>query len=192
MTSDVKSKPLTVEQKSAICVVIELGCDRETAANRVGCTLADIRRAIKEDAKFSTELRWSEASAEMKHMRVVYEATKDVKNWRASVWWLERHAPERFGPRGAGAITIRQMKAYTALVAETVCDSTMPAEVRQQVLSKLSVLSNWATQFVRDEAATDDIVNSLTSEPWNETDGSDPRDSESSVADLGFDFDRSF
>jgi hypothetical protein len=107
------------------------------------------------------------------------------------VWWLERHAPERFGPRGAGEITIRQMKAYTALVAETVCDSTMPAEIRQQVLFKLSLLSSSIAQLVRDEAATDDIVNSLTSDLLNEPNAFDPHETERSADVLDFNCGRS-
>ena len=57
------------------------------------------------DADFAAEVRRAEAPVELSHMRNVQNAAQDGKNWRASVWWLERRSPERFGPRGAGTVT---------------------------------------------------------------------------------------
>jgi hypothetical protein len=146
---------LTAEQKNSICSVLSLGCDRETAANWVACSLADIRRAMRADAAFAANLRHAEAGAEMKHMRVIYNASEDVKNWRASVWWLERHSPERFGPRVAGQITRRQLKAFIELMSEIVLSSTSGSESRQLVLGRLKSLSDSLELLMRDAQASE-------------------------------------
>ena len=97
MTSELITPALTDEQKGQICGILSVGCDRETAANFVGCSLADIRRAMQHDRAFAANVRRTEAGVELSHMRTVQEAAKEAKNWRASVWWLERRSPERFG-----------------------------------------------------------------------------------------------
>src|SRR4051812_28378597 len=105
MTGELVQTTLTDAQKGQICGILSVGCDRETAANFAGCTTADIGRTMRDDPAFAAHVHRTEAGCEMGHMRTVQEAAKDAKNWRASVWWMERHAPERFGPRGAGVVT---------------------------------------------------------------------------------------
>jgi hypothetical protein len=113
---------LTDEKKGQICGVLSAGCDRETAANFVGCRPADISRAMLRDSEFAAQVRRTEAGCELGHMRTVQEATKEAKNWRASVWWMERRAPDRFGPRGASQVTLRQLDEFLNVVADIVSD----------------------------------------------------------------------
>jgi len=124
MTCDDIRRLLSDEQKGQICGTLSVGCDRETAADFVGCSTADIGRAMQRDAAFAANIRRTEASCELSHMRNVQQAAKDAKNWRASVWWLERHSPERFGPRRAGSVTARQLKEFvdtlTAILNEEI------------------------------------------------------------------------
>jgi hypothetical protein len=108
------SPPLSEDQKVRICNILSAGSDRETAAGIIECSVVDIGRAIAEDPQFANKARRSEALAELQHMQNILNATKDGKYWRASVWWLERRAPERFARRPAGAITPRQLQQAVA------------------------------------------------------------------------------
>jgi hypothetical protein len=73
---------LTPEQQGKIFGVLSIGCDRETAANVIGSTLADFGRAMRGDPEFAKSVRRTEAMAELGHMRSVHEASKDPRNWR--------------------------------------------------------------------------------------------------------------
>jgi hypothetical protein len=128
---------LTDEQKGRICGVLSVGCDRETAANVVGCSTADIGRAMQQDPAFTAHVRRTEASAEVAHVRNVQEAAKDAKNWRASVWWLERHSPERFGSRSAGAVTIRHLKQFVKRLVDVLSDEFATEEAKHRAIARI-------------------------------------------------------
>ena len=137
MTCKDKHATLTDEQKGQVCGILSVGCDRETAANFVGCSLADFGRTMQHDPAFAQHVCRTEAGAELGHMRNLQQAAKDAKNWRASVWWLERHAPERFGPRGAGQVTARQLKAFVETLAGILSDEIHDDDDRRRVIARL-------------------------------------------------------
>lgn len=169
MTCNLIPIKLTDEQQSQICGVLSVGCDRQTAANIAGCSLADIRRAMKHDPQFAARVRRTEASVELSHMRTIQEAAKDPKNWRTSQWWLERHAPERFGPRSAGVVTARQLKAFIAILADVLNGGEQSPIDRSQIIDRLKSFSESVDQLLRDErmqeAESFDLVNLRSSEP---------------------------
>jgi hypothetical protein len=105
---------LTAEQKDQISAILAYGCDRETAAGIVECTVVEIGSEITNDPGFAIKVRRAEATAELRHMQNILNATKDGKYWRASVWWLERRSPERFGRRSAETITPKQLEQAVA------------------------------------------------------------------------------
>ena len=94
---------LTQQQQRDVCLILSTGCDRLAAAKYVGCSPADLRRAMRNVPQFAADVRRNEAAIEMTHMRNVRNAARDDKHWRASVWWLERRAPERYGRRATPA-----------------------------------------------------------------------------------------
>jgi hypothetical protein len=140
---------ITDEQKGQICGILSVGCDRESAANFVGCRPADICRAMLRDSAFAAQVRRTEASCELGHMRTVQEAAKEPKNWRASVWWMERRAPDRFGPRGAGQVTLRQLDEFLNVVADIVCDEIECRDDQQRVLGRMGEAIRELDQLVR-------------------------------------------
>jgi hypothetical protein len=150
MTCDLISTALTDEQKGQIYGILSVGCDRQTAANFVGCSLAAIRRAMQHDSAFAAEVCRAEAGAELSHMRTVQNAGKDEKNWRASVWWLERRAPERFGPRGPGVVTARQLKAFAEILADILQNDIADHDQRQHILGRLNAVVCSVDQIIRD------------------------------------------
>jgi hypothetical protein len=149
MTPELITPTLTDEQKGQICGILSVGCDRETAANFVGCRAADISRAMLRDHAFAAQVRRTEAGCELGHMRTVQEATKEVKNWRASVWWMERRAPERFGPRAVGQVTLRQLDEFLNVVADIVCDEIECRDDQQRVIVRMGEAIRELDQLVR-------------------------------------------
>src|SRR3954468_7057152 len=128
---------LTLEQKARICGILSSGCDRETAANYAGCSTVDIARAMELDPAWAADVRRTEAGSEFSIMRVVQKAAEDTKNWRAGVWWLEMHAPDRFKPRSVGHVTARQLEEFVNVLAAIICDEVESDEDRHRVISRM-------------------------------------------------------
>lgn len=148
MTSELIPIELSAEQKGQVCGILSVGCDRETAANFVGCSISDIGRAMQRDSSFSATVRRTEAAAELNHMRNVQQAAKDEKHWRASVWWLERRSPERFGARSAGTVTTRQLKAFINMLGDSLSDEIHDDADRQRVLARFDQVINTLDQMI--------------------------------------------
>jgi hypothetical protein len=183
MTCQLISVVLTDEQKGQICGILSVGCDRETAANFVGCSIPDIGRLMQEDPAFAANVRRAEAGTELGHMRNVQQAAKEAKNWRASVWWLERRAPERFGRRGAGEVTFRQLDAFMEIVADILTDAIHEPDNRQRVLAKLNQVVTMLGEAIRSQTpnstataidvSPDDLNGTSDYEPANLLEDSD-------------------
>lgn len=160
MTNDFHPLELTDQQQGEICGVLSVGCDRQTAVDIVGCSLRRLRSAMQSDAAFAARVRRAEASAELTHMRNVQELAQAKKDWKASVWWLERRAPERFARR-AGSVTPRQLKAFIAVVSETLQEAIASAEDRGRVAERLRELADEVDSLLSNEppsAASDGQV----------------------------------
>jgi hypothetical protein len=152
---------LSAEQKAQVYGILSVGCDRETAANFIGRSPADIVRAMRQDQGFAATVRRTEAAAELSHMRTVQNAAKDEKNWRASVWWLERRSPERFGSRSAGTVTARHLKAFLTILGEGLNSDIHDAADRERVISR----------FKEYQTLVDDLNDSVwQTPPTNEDD----------------------
>ncbi len=156
---------LTAEQKAKVYGVLAVGCDRETAANLVGCTPSEITRAMHVDAEFAAKVRRTEAAVELGHMRIILNEALENKSWRAAVWWLERRSPERFGSRGAGTVTVSHMRAYLTLLGEALSSAIQNADDRERVAAKFTEFRTLA------EDLADDLLRSVprTGEPTSPT-----------------------
>jgi hypothetical protein len=151
MTPQQISPVLTNEQKGRIYGILSVGCDRQTAADYIGCSLADIRSVMQHDSAFAKEVRRSEAEVEFNHMRNVQAIARDKKEWRASVWWLERRSPERFGRRTAGVVTARQLKTYIAVLSDLLHDVVPDFKERQAAVDQLNALADDVDKILRDD-----------------------------------------
>ncbi len=154
MTCQLIPIELTAEQQGQVYGILSVGCDRETAANYIGCSLADLVRAMRQDAEFGASVRRTEAATELSHMRTVQNAAKDEKNWRASVWWLERRSPERYGSRSAGAVTTRHLKAYLTIVGESLHNDIRNAEDRERVMARFKQFQTLVDDMTDDVCGT--------------------------------------
>jgi hypothetical protein len=174
MFNDALPNLLTDEQKGRICGVLAVGCDRITAANYVGCAVADIGHTMEHDPSFAANLLRTEAATEVAHMRNIQKMAEDPKNWRASVWWLERRAPERYGPRGAGELTLRQIGEFLDVVAQILCEEVFDEEIRQKIMGRLDRSRTEVTETVQSVVgsttidARDLLLEDLRDEPKQE------------------------
>lgn len=152
MTCELIPLMLTDEQKGQIGGILSVGCDRQTAANFVGCTLRDIRRAMQRDAQFAHGVSHAEAACELGHMRIVQEAAKEKGGWRVSAWWLERRAPERFARR-AEAITPRQLKAFVEILIDILNENVHDESDRERLSERLRAVGESVGEVLRDSLA---------------------------------------
>ena len=172
MTNEFPPIPLNDEQKKDICMVVGVGCDRETAAKYARTTWAALHEAMNLDREFAAEVRYREAVVELQHMYQIREASKKEANWRTSVWWLEALAPERYGPRGTGMVNTRQLKIFLEHVSTTLVVEVHNDEDRERLLDALKHAAEKVDQFLRDDslpersitvanllAETDEVVN---------------------------------
>ncbi len=140
MTCELLTPVLNDDQKDQICAILAYGCDRETAAGIVECTVVEIGNELTNDPGFAIKVRRAEATAELRHMQNILNATKDGKYWRASVWWLERRSPERFGRRSADAITPKQLEQALAAWNEVITREFPTNEEQKRVTACIEKL----------------------------------------------------
>jgi hypothetical protein len=138
-------------QKREVCAILSVGCDRLAAAKFVGCSWAEIRAAMTADRRFAADVRRAEAGAELTHMRNVQNAARDDKHWRASVWWLERRSPERYGRREANAVTPRQVERVMELLAGAVSEEVHDAADRERLLDRLLRITESLQQMLYED-----------------------------------------
>jgi hypothetical protein len=189
MTCQLITPHLNDDQKDQICAILAYGCDRETAAGIVECTVVDIGNEITDDPRFAIKVRRAEATAELRHMQNILNATKDGKYWRASVWWLERRSPERFGRRSADAITPKQLEQALAAWNEvitrefptneeqkrvTACIEKLYASIELQLDASCSeaLLKRFPPPRVGQPATATDVENPATSQDDPSTENS--------------------
>jgi hypothetical protein len=151
MTPESTPPTVTAEQKGHIYGILSVGCDRQTAADYIGCSLTEFRNLMRHDAAFAKDVRRSEADAELKNMRNVQDVAREKKEWRASVWWLERRSPERFGRRTAGSVTARQLRGYLTLLAQMLNERLPDEKERQPFLDQLNKLSDEVDRILRND-----------------------------------------
>ena len=122
--------PLTDEQMREAALIISVGCDRDTAAKYVGCTVEQLSDHAIREPRFAEDLRRAEAGCEVAHMRNIQQASKEDRHWRASVWWLERRLPERYGKREADTIGPRGAAKSTVATLAGVLRSALEGDER--------------------------------------------------------------
>ncbi|MBX3425810.1 MAG: hypothetical protein KF688_09030 [Pirellulales bacterium] len=128
---------LTDQQQRELVLLASIGCDRQTGCNYVGCTPGDLLAALRQQASFAAQLLRAEATPEATHMRCVHDAAKDVKNWRASVWWLERRAPERFARRASAGLSAAELQGVVDQLCETIGQEIADVALRERVGRRL-------------------------------------------------------
>ena len=129
---------LTCEQQTVLCQLAAVGCDRVTARNFLGASAEALHAALKGDPAFAAKWLKAQATAEFQHMKNIFSAAKDEKHWRASVWWLERMAPERFARRGGAGPSPAQWEQMIQELADAVVASATGEVDRAALIDRLT------------------------------------------------------
>ena len=145
-------------EKQQVCSIVQLGCPRATAAKQVGCALSSIRAAARGDPQFAAELQRAEAQNELSLMKNVFVAAQEPKNWRASVWALERAYPERYLRRAPGTIPFDQLVHLVDAMVRVIAEEVDDPECRERIVQRVTDIVN----HLRQET---DIQSSGTDEP---------------------------
>ncbi len=132
-----KKRKLTLLEKKNIVAIITVGCSRETAARYVGCSSAIIRREIAENKRFATQIAKAEEDSEVFFINKIRQAANKEQYWRAAAWALERRCPNRYAARGAGMLSMDQVRALVSRLAEIVVQEIPGGAERRNLLKKI-------------------------------------------------------
>ena len=133
-------RPFSEEQRGEVCAVLGLGCGRATAAKRIGREEVELYEEASRNPEFAAEMRQAESAYELRHMKNVYEAASDPKNWRVSVWALEHVLPERYARRDPGRINASQAVKIVGMVADILVEEVTDEAIRESIQRRIGSL----------------------------------------------------
>lgn len=133
-------KSLTPLEKKNILAIISVGCSRETAARYVGCPEYRIRREMADDPAFAAEMVKAAEDSEVYFINKIRKAADKEQYWRAAAWALERRCPNRYAPRGAGTLTMDQVRRLLAKLADVVIQMIPGGSERRRLLHRIREL----------------------------------------------------
>lgn len=87
--------PITDFEKGQLDAVLKMGCNRDTACKYAGVSADRLLAEMQRDPTFERSILHAESQPEVRHIGNVNKASQDEKNWRSSVWWLERREREQ-------------------------------------------------------------------------------------------------
>ena len=67
---------------------------------------------------------------------------KDEKHWRASVWWLERRVPERYGKRVPEAISQEQIHQIIEHLSDAIVEEIADEGTRERLLQRFTKIAS--------------------------------------------------
>ena len=129
-------------KKSAIAVLLSVGCSQRMAALYVGCARSTIRYTVARDTDFAEKIRHARCNAEVGLLRKIRNAASQPQYWRAAAWMLERGYPQRYAARGPDVITVEQIAGLLAQFSQILTDEVPAAKYRKAALKRLYDLSN--------------------------------------------------
>jgi hypothetical protein len=131
------------KDKDKLTAALQLGNTRETAAHAVRLTNEELLAEIERDPQLERDLRQAEAAAEVQHMRTVHKAAQDEKNWRSSVWWLERRDRQRSAAAkwGLSDVTMAIQATVTRLL-EVILNEVPDLRRRHIILAEILNVSD--------------------------------------------------
>lgn len=116
---------MTTDQQKQLLGALMLGADLARAAAYVRTTPDQVRSFAEEHPDFQTELDRATAAAEVTHLRTIAEAAKEVKNWRASVWWLRHAFPDRYNRR-PHQVNAAELREYHETLMNAIAEHLDP------------------------------------------------------------------
>jgi hypothetical protein len=128
------TRELSEAERKRGASIVALGCDRSTAGKELGFSLAEWERMVGEDAVLAAALARAEAEAEIHHMKCIQQAAKEPKNFRGSIWWLERMRPDVYHRRDADVFAREEVEQFVEVVLDEVADEG----ARQRIMNRFT------------------------------------------------------
>lgn len=155
------------EEKATLRAMASIGCDREMAAKTVGWTVSQLRQVLGDDPEFAQVLLRAEGQAEFQRMRILHNAIKEERNWRAATWWLERRAQNRYSRRMSRNVTTTEIQEFIDELVEMVFGAVTREADRERLVTCLAAFAQaW------EHDATGPVVEPLLLEKADDTETS--------------------
>ena len=151
-----KKRTLTQFEKAGIIAVLTAGCSRETAAIYAKCSRWKLRQAISEDVTFAAEVAKAEQESEVFFVNKIRKAADKEQYWRAAAWALERRCPNRYAARGAGTLTMDQVRQLVSKLADIVVQEIPGGAERRKILHRIHELVKTGENDIDDTPVIDD------------------------------------
>jgi hypothetical protein len=153
-----KKRTLTAFEKAGVLGILAVGCSRETAAIYAKCSRWKLKQAIAEDATFATEVIKAEQESEVFFVDKIRKAANKEQYWRAAAWALERRFPNRYAARGAGTLTMDQVKQLVSRLSDIVVQEIPGGSERRRILKRIHELVKTGENDIDDTPIIDDDI----------------------------------
>jgi hypothetical protein len=151
--------------RTKLCELVKVGCERETAAKCLGLTLEQLEAEIARDETLAKDLLRAEGAAVLAHMGNVRKAASDEKNWRTSVWWLEQYARHGQVPGSSTAEFQAAVVAALDRFAALIVDEIVDVERRQRLMTQLVNITTQCAEAIGSSHVIDVEPKLLTAAP---------------------------
>lgn len=125
------------DTRAKITAMLGIGCDLRMAAWVVGRSPAEVKRLVEEDPTFVRDVQKGNSTFDYKHLQQLDQAARDKKNWRVSMWLLERLRPDRYEKQRPRTIKERQLAPLVKSLADALVESIEDDEQRAAVLARV-------------------------------------------------------
>ncbi|MCO6045753.1 hypothetical protein NG895_17790 [Aeoliella sp. ICT_H6.2] len=148
--------PITEQQVHDLVGVLAAGCPVETALEATGVSPAEFELAMHGEPQFPYRAHRAGALTEVRQLQNVRLAGNEPKNWRASVWWLERCRGHRYLAKAPRTITEEQFAAFRSDIARLVDREVRHADDHDRLIAGLGELSipSFAAERFADSTST--------------------------------------
>ena len=133
---------MTEQQQTQLVTTLQLGCPLETALDFAGVLPHEFEAALLADVPFARQVMRARATPEIRHMESVRKAAADEKNWRASVWWLERCLPNRYARRPPAMVPEAEFEAFVAELIELVDTQVKDPQDHARLVANIRALES--------------------------------------------------
>lgn len=123
--------------RETIGAMLAIGCDLRMAAWVVGRSPAEVKALIEEDKAFLREVQKGHSHFDYKHLSHLDKAAKDPKNWRVSMWLLERLRPERYEKQRPRTIKESQLMPLLRSMADALVDGLSDEAARETLFDRV-------------------------------------------------------
>ncbi|WP_425396710.1 hypothetical protein [Aeoliella sp.] len=149
---------MTEQQANDFVSVVSTGCPVDTGLDVTGVSAEEYDEITRADGELARRARRAAGLAEFHQLRNIKEAGTDPKNWRASVWWLERCRGDRYLSKPPRTFTQQQVEAFHSDVAQLIDSQVRHQDDHERVLEKLSELADEHLDTASTTPGTDSIT----------------------------------